>query len=54
MSGFAHFVSSLMNTAFSPRRQIFAKKLFCRFWSSDAALLEGNFVLKDESPVQRK
>lgn len=42
MSGFAHFVSSLMNAAFSPRRQIFANKLFsCRFWSSDAALLEG-------------
>lgn len=34
------------------RRHIFATQMFfCCFRSSDAALLRGNIVLKDESPV---
>lgn len=52
MFGFAHFMLSLMDTAFPWRRQIFANPMFfCCFGSSDAALLEGNIVLKDESPL---
>jgi len=53
MSGLAHFIRGLMDTAVPLRRQMFANEVFfCCFRSSNAVLLEGNIVLK--SIVQRK